>query len=305
MQGLGCAREDRPGVYARVSAVSDWIYQEICRMSDRPPPACDEATVPRGVLNQIRIDFSYSSASELASWTLFDSFGAQVAGSNAGSVLHDGILVSTYVDVEVGTYFINVDNLLGEFKVYVLVGDGTDRLLAQGSDSRSFLLKERSFDPTPSIKTDEPSWSPAEIASSRPNPTVVGTNSPLSVPIQGWNERFTGITTVFPSMSPNMNVQTNPSHFPTINPTNNPTLAPITFEPSHPETDTPTTHPTIHPTIGLTVRVTSYPTNDPTLEPTVTLTPHPTSHYSPQLTVRPTSYQTSDFILEPTVTPTA
>lgn len=38
--GAGCARPDRPGVYARVSSAYDWIHEQICDLADNPPSSC-------------------------------------------------------------------------------------------------------------------------------------------------------------------------------------------------------------------------------------------------------------------------
>lgn len=38
--GRGCAEAAYPGVYARVSAVTEWIDDEICRNSCSPPSSC-------------------------------------------------------------------------------------------------------------------------------------------------------------------------------------------------------------------------------------------------------------------------
>jgi Trypsin len=46
--GNGCARKGYPGVYARVSAVYDWIQEEICKMSDNPPASCNSGNGNNG-----------------------------------------------------------------------------------------------------------------------------------------------------------------------------------------------------------------------------------------------------------------
>lgn len=38
--GRGCGETDYPGVYSRVSAVADWVADEICRNSCFPPASC-------------------------------------------------------------------------------------------------------------------------------------------------------------------------------------------------------------------------------------------------------------------------
>jgi trypsin len=38
--GIGCARKRFPGVYARVSSARDWIWQQICALSEQPPADC-------------------------------------------------------------------------------------------------------------------------------------------------------------------------------------------------------------------------------------------------------------------------
>ncbi|CAB9513699.1 Coagulation factor IX (Fragment) [Seminavis robusta] len=39
--GIGCARPNYPGVYARVSVAYDWIQRMICCLSESPPASCE------------------------------------------------------------------------------------------------------------------------------------------------------------------------------------------------------------------------------------------------------------------------
>jgi Trypsin len=47
--GNGCARPDAPGVYAKVSAVEDWIKSEGCMLSTSNPSFCSGSPVPAPV----------------------------------------------------------------------------------------------------------------------------------------------------------------------------------------------------------------------------------------------------------------
>lgn len=39
-KGVGCARPDSPGIYARTKATYSWIQGQVCTMSQIPPPSC-------------------------------------------------------------------------------------------------------------------------------------------------------------------------------------------------------------------------------------------------------------------------
>jgi trypsin len=50
--GVSCAHESFPGVYARVSALYDWIKQHVCEQSSDPPASCDCEGISKGVQTQ-------------------------------------------------------------------------------------------------------------------------------------------------------------------------------------------------------------------------------------------------------------
>ena len=43
--GEGCGEKSHPGVYSKVSAIADWIDEQICQNSCYPPDSCDPTQV--------------------------------------------------------------------------------------------------------------------------------------------------------------------------------------------------------------------------------------------------------------------
>ena len=86
--GVGCARPDFYGVYARVSGVSDWIKQGICDLSANPPTDCtsgtndessdgtgndndnDTGNVSDGSSAKVRVLFAYDFFVDETLWTI-------------------------------------------------------------------------------------------------------------------------------------------------------------------------------------------------------------------------------------------
>ncbi|CAB9504569.1 Transmembrane protease serine [Seminavis robusta] len=58
--GIGCARATHNGVYARVSAVSEWIQDMVCQLSDDPPAGCKNKPAQNGN-GDVTITMNYDS----------------------------------------------------------------------------------------------------------------------------------------------------------------------------------------------------------------------------------------------------
>ena len=95
-QGLGCARESRPGVYSRLSTGYDWIRESICDLSMERPSFCQPLEKPDGLIERVRVDAEFNYTNE----------------SLAGNEL---VFVSKYVDIfYYGEYEIETDNMQGK-----------------------------------------------------------------------------------------------------------------------------------------------------------------------------------------------
>lgn len=80
--GIGCARASHNGVYARVSAVTEWIEEMVCELSEFPPEGCPAKPANSGIGNgngKITIRLLYDQyASETALSLIHDQSGEQL-----------------------------------------------------------------------------------------------------------------------------------------------------------------------------------------------------------------------------------
>ena len=109
-KGAECADSVLPGVYSRISAVYDWIQFMICFFSEKPPQSCGFGSIEKGMTRRVRVDVTYFSFASTISWEVLDSQGETLGFSIAGEIIEDS-LVSTYLDLEVGEYTFNSQNL--------------------------------------------------------------------------------------------------------------------------------------------------------------------------------------------------
>ena len=89
--GIGCARPDLPGVYAEISAVNDWIFSEVCRLSSDTPVGCPEPTPPPTPSppgpgeTQVEVNILTDRWPFEVSWSLSDDTGVVVASAPEGT----------------------------------------------------------------------------------------------------------------------------------------------------------------------------------------------------------------------------
>lgn len=107
--GIGCARKEYNGVYARVSSVYEWIDRMVCELSDVPPEGCpakDVKTIEQGP-GKMSIKITYDGyAKETALMFVQDNTGKQLYYQpfNAPNAKNKQTETHSFTDLGAGTY---------------------------------------------------------------------------------------------------------------------------------------------------------------------------------------------------------
>jgi trypsin len=156
--GSGCARGDRPGVYARISAAKQWIDSTICSLSTMPPSWCPNYVAPQpapvvapapapvavttlSVSSSVsfRVEATYDRYPEQVRWSIRTK-GKRVIGKNYDTRITMFSKVANQIPLVQGqTYTLLARDRVGDgfccshgagkIEVYATVG-GVDKLLA-------------------------------------------------------------------------------------------------------------------------------------------------------------------------------
>jgi hypothetical protein len=68
-------------------------------------------------MDKIRIDVQYTSVPERVSWFVSDDHNYHLFDSRPGSVTEEWVLESTYLNVTLGEYVIQAENLMGTWQL--------------------------------------------------------------------------------------------------------------------------------------------------------------------------------------------
>ena len=257
--GSGCARDNVPAVYTRISAYEEWISNGICDLSDNPPVSCPAANTTAPTMTPTTTEPSQSP-------TMVD-----ISQSPTSSV-PDTETPTTSPTERPATKSPTVPP--------------TNEPKTTGEPSQSPTMADTSASPSasPVPRSESPTALPAEFRTTPPTTLPTTLNDETGVPTErGTSAPPTVISmTISPSILPTPQTTTaNPTLIstvlPTVSPLVSPSMQPITLGPtmiSNETTEKPSAYPlpafaTTEPTVGSIADQTPAPVMVPNLIPSI------------------------------------
>ncbi|CAB9518274.1 Vitamin K-dependent protein C (Fragment) [Seminavis robusta] len=146
--GQGCARPNVPGVYSRISAVTDWIQQQLCDLSREPPSTCTRSApslllpLPTPTAS-IRIDIVYDGFPAETSW--------QLTEQDTGTVLHNMTLGNEESDANSLVSVVVSGLQLGRVYVFEILDSFEDGICCEYGNGSVDIDKVSSTDASTSL----------------------------------------------------------------------------------------------------------------------------------------------------------
>ncbi|CAK0880040.1 unnamed protein product [Prorocentrum cordatum] len=300
--GYGCAMEQYPGVWSRVSYVRDWI-DELMGVpgspapAPLPTPASPPTPAPQhmwaAVVGQCTLDGNcVQSANYPQNYGANEKCTVEIDETNAAPIVVESFDVESYFDYIIvnGVTFSHTSGPDGVTPTGSMVWS-SDFSVQQGG----WRLCSPAPPPTPALPQ-----TPAPTATHTAAPTAAPTASPTATPTSS----PTASPTEAPILAPTAAPTTAPSSAPTAAPSSAPIAAP-TASPTPVPTPLPTEAPTAAPTAPPTSAPTAAPVAAPTAAPTGQLTTAPTAAPTESPTASPTAAPTVVPTTAPTAAPTA
>jgi hypothetical protein len=251
--GLGCALNDFPGVYSRVSAEMDWLTQQVCDLSDDPPEyfkCTNKQSDLSGVIMQdVTVVVEIDEEPQEIAWMM--ELDLSSGGGDGGKVTDDMYkpfgsyilpsstaveVLSVVTDKQYTFTLLDRGENNANTKFRLCYGDVSKEecMDAKKSDDNSILI----CDGTSSFRLITAISCPVVLQTVAPTPQPT-TSAPTDTPTEAvWNDLMFGTTRPFfppPSVKPTLK--------PTISPTPNPSMTP---------TDVPTPKPSNEPSVFFT-----------------------------------------------------